>query len=730
MKITAFFKNRPLASVLFFFIAGSLISIKLSGTVKIYLSVSLFAFAAALTVLKVIIKRTKSVLAVICILSAALSLALSYVRIDKLESNLPEGKIGIKGEVIEVLNKSDLYTSIGVLTSVNGENVKIVASGFEAVDAEIGDEIIIITEILPFTDEEDGFNEKTYYRSKGYIAKAEITEDVFLTKAEVRGIRYKVSALREVLCERIMNNVGGDSGGLMCALLLGDYSYLGGDVSLSFRRAGISHMIAISGMHMSILCSLLSFLLYKICKNRYVSTFIIIGFIIFYTVLSGMGGSVLRSGIMYAIMLLAFIVGRRNDSPTALMISVALIYLFDACSVYSSGLLLSFLATLGILFINELYSRLNKRPTMWRKLLFSMLCTLGALMGTVAVSAFLFGNFSTAVLIANLVLAFPMQIFLYMSIAALLPLPAIICTAFAKTGDLIIRIADMMSHGEWTYISMNYTWVKIILAIFSVIIVIMLFLPTRRGAVIALCSLTVVALTSVYGVIYFQRFGTDNIYVYETKSSSFCVIESQSDTTVIDTTSQYASNGYELTSALDEDGFTDVDTLIISEYGNTTVKRLDRIFSNIKVYRICLPVPDGKNIESLEQIYEVCKKHSVELELYAADFSANNGKITVSPQLTQEDSSIYGYLVTVGRTKVFVAKHYELQNHIDSTAVLDADVIVLTTLMKNDGIAIISNLPPRVSALVYSQNWEHVIVINGDKPLTAHDSFFSLPKNE
>ncbi|MBR2340741.1 MAG: ComEC/Rec2 family competence protein [Clostridia bacterium] len=704
MTETSFLKNRPLATVLLFFITGSLVAINLSGTVKLCLSVSLFVFAFVLTVLLAFLRK-RSVIAVLCLIALSLPLALSYKRVDEIENSLPTESVEIEGNVTELISKGERFTSVGIYATVDGRDMKIAASRFSLIDVEIGDKICFLGEIKPFSEEEGGFNERSYYFSKGYTAKADIPKEFSVTEGVASGLIYRFSELREYLCSRIRSNVGGDSGELMCALLLGDLSGLGGNVSLSFRRIGISHMIAISGMHMSILCALFALFLYRICKNRYVTTAILIVFIVFYSLLTGLGGSVMRSGIMYIIFLLSFTVGKRFDSPTALMLSVALLFLVDPASVYSAGLLLSFLATLGILFVLEIYRKRGK-STPTSRFAFSVICTLGALAGTAAVSAFLFGTFSTVVLLSNLLFALPMQIYLYMSILAILPLPSLICALFERTGSLIIRATEAMSHGEYTYISMSFAPIKAILVVFTATVFLFLLIPVKKRHTAALFSITLCFTLICHTAIFSERYKETRLYTFDTESASFCVIENGDSSTLIDLTSARTSNGYGISSSLYSSGFTDIDSMVISEYGEATEKRLDTLFSDIKVYSVYLPLPDRNGVEILDKISAVCERHGVEMNLYGGEFALNGTGVRITPHIKGKSFKASSFMLAVNDTKILFTPYGDISDEFLS----EADVLLLSRLYETNGICHINALPQSIRTVIYPNRYEHVII--------------------
>ncbi len=140
--------------------------------------------------------------------------------------------------------------------------------------------------------------------------------------------------------------------GLARAIILGDGSLVDEDLRTSFSRSGISHIIAISGLHIAIIAGLIAFLLFKIGLNRnqvfYLSAIILTLFII----LVGMPASAVRAGIMVILTMYALKIGRSSQIER-IIILVACILLFVNPKLLRDdiGFQLSFTAVLGIIYI-------------------------------------------------------------------------------------------------------------------------------------------------------------------------------------------------------------------------------------------------------------------------------------------------------------------------------------------------------------------------------------------
>ena len=161
----------------------------------------------------------------------------------------------------------------------------------------------------------------------------------------VRSLRLWLYQLRRELSQRLSLYLPRDLAGLESAMLLGDSSRLDDALSNTFRTAGISHLLAVSGLHVALLCGLLSF-----GRKRTFSRILLAlqaVALIFYMGLTGFPVSVLRAGIVFLIALAGYAMLRPPDALTSLGAAAVLIGLqpFAPCDI---GFQLSFCGVLGV----------------------------------------------------------------------------------------------------------------------------------------------------------------------------------------------------------------------------------------------------------------------------------------------------------------------------------------------------------------------------------------------
>jgi competence protein ComEC len=136
---------------------------------------------------------------------------------------------------------------------------------------------------------------------------------------------------------------------LTAALLTGDTSHLSDDNLRLLRRAGLAHLVVVSGLHLSIMALLLSRLLRRAPGVLRIG--LVILFCWAFALLTGFGASVVRAAVMLTAHETAGLFSRRSDGPTALALAGILLVTGDLRMAGSVSFWLSFLSTAGILFL-------------------------------------------------------------------------------------------------------------------------------------------------------------------------------------------------------------------------------------------------------------------------------------------------------------------------------------------------------------------------------------------
>lgn len=257
-----------------------------------------------------------------------------------------------------------------------------------------------------------GSREPTYHRGHGIFLIAYPKDDITVVEPTVPATRYFAAYMRHALLAMIDELFPLEVAPFARALLLGDTSQLDYATETHLSLSGIRHVAAVSGLHVSILFSLVYFVS---GKRRYLSAIIGIPCLFVFAALAGFSASVVRACIMQGLMLLALALNKEYDSPSALSFAAVTMLLVNPQSITAVGFQLSVASVAGILlFSPKLYayftksrylSRNNKKSVLTRIIRFvaaSVSVTLSAQVFTIPLTALYFGTVSLIGILTNL----------------------------------------------------------------------------------------------------------------------------------------------------------------------------------------------------------------------------------------------------------------------------------------------------------------------------------------
>jgi len=252
-----------------------------------------------------------------------------------------------------------------------------------------------------------------YYPSRGVELLGYADGELILIEHPDRlPLRYWPQKVSKVLKAALLQCFPPDVSGTVTALITGDKQTLPTGLYAAFRRSGIAHVVAVSGLHVSFLAGFLTTIL---GKRRRLSAGLGIALVFFFAAVAGNTPSVLRAAFMESFLLIAPLVDREPDKPTTLSVVLMLVLLPNPFAARSLSLQLSFAAVAGIyLLTGPLYTRwmkiVPKGKELHRKLLRALLAflfgtlatTLGALLFTTPLCALAFHSISLAGPLTNL----------------------------------------------------------------------------------------------------------------------------------------------------------------------------------------------------------------------------------------------------------------------------------------------------------------------------------------
>ncbi|MCD8281668.1 MAG: ComEC family competence protein [Prevotella sp.] len=220
----------------------------------------------------------------------------------------------------------------------------------------------------------------------------------------------------KLLRERVLDMLAGegispDNFALLSAMALGERSSLPKQTRNIYAQTGVSHLLALSGLHLGIICALLVAVFMRRRASLSGSIIVVVSLWL-YALLTGMSVSVIRAAIMFSVCVALAIDPRRRQSANALFVAITVMLLINPLSVWDIGFQLSVISVLAISLVYTPLYRLVSAEFLSRNLLFRWfwkytVVSLAAQIGTFPLVLYYFGYVSFAFLAANL-LAIPL----------------------------------------------------------------------------------------------------------------------------------------------------------------------------------------------------------------------------------------------------------------------------------------------------------------------------------
>ncbi len=212
--------------------------------------------------------------------------------------------------------------------------------------------------------------------------------------------------------------------GLLEAMVLGRRDELGADLLNSYISAGAVHVLAVSGLHVGVFFSLVSWCLSGLRRNKrgkWIYLAIIIFLLCAYAIITGLSPSVVRASLMCVTFALSQAFARQHHGINTLALSAFLILLLDPLSLFSVGFQLSYAAVLGIILFYPLFKNSVETDIFPLRWLWQItLVSLSAQVFTFPLSIYYFHQFPTYFLLVNPFVIGLTTILIYSAVALLL----------------------------------------------------------------------------------------------------------------------------------------------------------------------------------------------------------------------------------------------------------------------------------------------------------------------
>ncbi len=680
--------KRPLAYVGFSFVLSLIIAVAF-GYAAAAACAGVCAAVGAVLLLVLLLREEKRLLpAVVCMFSAGIALALyaltAALYVNPIIEEYDGREVYFEGQIASAPYTDSGTTSFYVKTSsVDGEarSLKLAIKTNYVTDAELYDYISGSAQLYSLYESGYGYGSYCAARSIFLGAYINIYYDSWYSveKCGNKPLYSVFSSLRETMSNKLFEYLDYDTASLCVSIITGERSYLSDDVYSSFRTLGVSHMLVVSGMHLSIVAAVLSMIFGRVFRNkRYSAIAQMIGVLCFMA-LASFGFSVTRAGIMTFVLLLSNMFRSRADTLNSLGLAVLLICL-NPLSAGDIGLLWSFSCTLSIaLFANKLRRYLTKtfraRNRVPRGVLAAVSAAIAGTAGSLPFIIFVTGTISPYSIIVNLLIVpftgiiivcgglGAVMFALHMGVIAY-PL-LYVCGIVAKYVLLVVRFFSGLPLAS---ASMSEAVVYVWFTVAVIIALAVYFFDKKRKLTAAAVAAAVALLVLIYSIDYLVTADDITLSVLDVGSGMSVVLKSDGKAAVL---SSYGEK-YQYSTISDElDGY---DVLCAAD-----ISPGDADYSYCKSIAAEYSVPEiFVNAEDKLQTYSyLCYKGAVaELLTVKYELSCIDGTRT---ELITVDGYTWEY-VTVYNTTILICPY-------------GCDIALLDEEYREPDIAVIGDMP-------------------------------------
>ena len=458
----------------------------------------------------------------------------------------------------------------------------------------------------------------TYHQGNGIFLLAYADENVLVTESNDTPAKYFAAVFRQKIVSHLDNLFPEDTLGFVRALLLGDDSKLSYDVDSAFQISGLRHVIAVSGLHVSILFSIM-----YLFGGRHKVVGVVAGWpvLFVFAAVAGFTPSIIRACIMQALINLSFLVDKEYDPPTALAFSALVMLAVNPLTITSVSFQLSVSCMIGIILFGEriqtylrtkTFLKRAKKKTLQAKLANwfagGVSITISAMITTTPLCAYYFESVSLVGILTNLLTLWVVTFIFYGVVAACilgavwLPVGKMVAWCISWLIRYVIGIAKMFGN-----IPMSAVYTKSIYIVVWLIfayVLLAVFVCSKKKNTALFCSCVSVVLCIAIAISYIEpRLDRFRISILDVGQGQCVLLQSNGHTYMVDCGGDYADQAAdEAARTLLSQGITKLDGIILTHYDKDHTKGAELLLQRMRADTLYLPVT--ADVNGMYRFYE------------------------------------------------------------------------------------------------------------------------------
>ena len=490
-----------------------------------------------------------------------------------------------------------------------------------------------------------GEDPSSYYQGKGVFLLAYQKDELRLSSEEcaLRDvpaiIRYRIQGILETY-------IPSDCVAFAKALLLGDTSQLPYRVDTDLKVSGIRHVVAVSGLHISVFFAIISTITFR---KRFLTALVGTPLLLLFAAVAGFTPSVTRACIMCGLMLVAQLLNKEYDGPSALSFAVLVMLAVNPYCIGSVSFQLSVASVAGIfLFAPEIREKLtaglkNKKGKQYgllRKLAAGVSVTIGAQILTIPLCAYYFGVVSLVGVFTNLLVLWTVSLTFCLLVAVCvlalvcLPLAVIAGSVAGVLIRYVLTAAKIMAAFPWAAVYTVSPYVTIWL--FFAYCLLLIYLVCRKMAGAFTCC-TILSLCLALTASWLEPCSSDvRFTVLDVGQGQCLIMQSGGRVYVVDCGGDSDTRPADAAAeALLSQGYSHIDGLILTHTDRDHAGGAENLLSRIRTDLLILPrqaekiaVPEDTQVVIAEQNLEITDG-SGKISIFAPVFHGEENEMSL-----------------------------------------------------------------------------------------------------
>ena len=384
---------------------GVIIGITYGLYFKQSIATNIFFLILFLTISSFLIKNQKIILILlISIIISNVYLNLKNYQYEKIYKQFPE-EVTIIGTIVSEQKETEYYYAYDI--KLKNKKFILYIPKEKIINLEYGMQIQLEGEYSAPEKSRNykGFDYREYLKIKKTYGSIKASNIKIIKEKNVNSILYWSNSVRNKIINTAQEILPYESSSFLTGILIGERKDISEEITESFSKSSLSHILAISGTHITYIILGITFMLTKSRIPRKARNFITILALLLFMLITGFSPSVVRACIMGILMVLAKIVHKKSDILNSIAISLIIILIYNPFLIRDVSLILSYLGTIGITNLNKPISNFLEKYIN-KKIASILAVTISAQIMVLPVIILEFNSFSTVFLISNL-LAIP-----------------------------------------------------------------------------------------------------------------------------------------------------------------------------------------------------------------------------------------------------------------------------------------------------------------------------------